>query len=168
MGTSQFMLVVLGCIIVVIAVAVAIPYFMSYQEEANIDEVTNELNDISSAARGWYLKPSSMGGGNHSFTGFTLASILHPDSTELASYSVIYADGDSLALEAVSSPSLTSAFTVDVNVRPNSSGTCHVTRGNPKGQGNGNGNGNGNRNGNGNGKGNGNGNGNVEGNAEGG
>lgn len=129
MGTQQFILLVLGGIIVVIAVSLAIPYFLLYQENANINEVVNELNDISSDAQGWYRKPTEMGGGNGSYAGFTLAKISQPDSTELATYSVVYANKDSLSLEAVSSSNSGSDFTVNLNVGPHSAGTCVISKG---------------------------------------
>jgi predicted PurR-regulated permease PerM len=143
MGQQQFLFVVLAAIIVAIALGLAVAYFISYQVNSNINEVINELNSISSAAQGWYLKPRELGGGNHSFTGFSLDKISQADSTDLATYNVVYAGSDSLSLEAVSAPGfISSDFVVDLDVGPHSNGKCRVDKGNGKAQSNGNGNGN--------------------------
>lgn len=141
MGQQQFLFVVLAAIIVAVALALAVAYYISYQEDANINEVVNELNSISSATQGWYMKPKETGGGNGSFTGFTLSQISQPDSTDLATYSVVYAKGDSLSLEAVSAPSFVSSyFNVTLNVNPHSNGTVQINRGKPAANATGNGN----------------------------
>lgn len=124
MGTQQLLLLVLVAIIVGAAIALAVTYFISNQQETEIDEVINELNHISVTAQGWYRKPLEMGGGNGSFTGFTLATISQPDSTDLAKYSVASALDNSLSLHAVGY----SNFTVDVTVTPSSIGAFTVVR----------------------------------------
>ncbi|HUI30816.1 MAG TPA: hypothetical protein VLX91_11405 [Candidatus Acidoferrales bacterium] len=166
MGTQQLLLLVLVAVVVIIAVVIAINYFISNKQDTEIDEVINELGNITSSAQIWYRKPMELGGGNGSFTGFSLHAISQPDSTELASFTVVYADKDSLFIEAASlDESNSSAFTVDVGVNPQSESQYHVNKGKAKGiptavsTGNGNGNGNAGGNGNGNGGGNGNGNG---------
>jgi hypothetical protein len=144
MGQQQFLFVVLAAIIVAIALGLAVTYFISYQTNSDINQVISELNSISSAAQGWYLKPRELGGGNHSFTGFSLDKISQPDSTDLATYNVVYAGSDSLSLEAVSAPGfISSDFVVDLDVNPHSNGKCRVDKGNGKAHSN-NGNGKGN------------------------
>jgi hypothetical protein len=115
---------VLVAIIVIVGVALAISYFLSNREDAEIDQTINELGDISAAAQEWYRKPSELGGGNWSFTGFTMGAISQPESTEVAAFRVVSAKGDSLSLEATGSD-----FTVDVSVTPSSTGNCQVTKG---------------------------------------
>ena len=124
MGTQQLLLLVLVAIIVGVAIALAITYFRSYQQDTEINEVINELNHISVTAQGWYRTPSSLGGGDGSFSGFTLSSISQPDSTDLAKYYVITASGDQLSLEAIG----VSQFTIDVNVTPDAIGAYNVVR----------------------------------------
>lgn len=129
-------------IIVVVGIAIAITYFISNQQDAEIDETINQLTNITAEAQQWYRKPSEFGGGNGSFAGFTLAKISQPDSTEVATFTVVSANADSLSLEAIGSD-----YTVDVSATHSSMGNCHVTKGNakpmPKGNSNGNSNGNG-------------------------
>ncbi len=141
---------VLVSIIVAIGIAIAITYFISNQQDANINETINELSNITAEAQEWYRKPSQLGGGNGSFAGFTLAAISQADSTQVATFTVVSAKGDSLALEAIGAD-----YTVDVNVTHDQMGKCQVTKGkgkvNPKANSNGNGNSKGNSNGNGNG-----------------
>ena len=43
MGQQQFLFVVLAAIIVAVALALAVAYYISYQEDANINEVVNGL-----------------------------------------------------------------------------------------------------------------------------
>ncbi len=124
MGTQQLLLLVLVAIIVGAAIALAVTYFISNQQETEINEVINELNHISVTAQGWYRKPLELGGGSGSFTGFTLAIISQPDSTDLAKYSVVSAEGNSLSLHAVGY----SNFTIDVVVTPSSIGAFTVVR----------------------------------------
>ncbi len=124
MGTQQLLLLVLVAIIVGVAIALAVTYFRSSQQETEINEVINELNNISISAQGWYMKPLQLSGGNKSFTGFTLAVISQPDSTDIANYKVVTANGDLLTLEATGYTN----FTIDVNVTPNSIGSFNVVR----------------------------------------
>ncbi|HUI30815.1 MAG TPA: hypothetical protein VLX91_11400 [Candidatus Acidoferrales bacterium] len=124
MGTQQILLLVLGTFIVGVAVVLAIIYFRSNQQQTEIDEVINELNHISSTAQGWYRKPTQLGGGDGSFTGFTLMTVAQPDTTGLAIYHVVSAKGDSLSLEAVGF----SHFTINVVVSPSSIGAYTVIK----------------------------------------
>ncbi|MCL4510946.1 MAG: hypothetical protein M1470_07750 [Bacteroidetes bacterium] len=124
MGTQQLLLFVLVAIIVAVAIALAVVYFKSNQQDTDINEVINELNHIAATAQGWYRKPPTMGGGNRSFTGFTLATISQPDSTDLAKYQVVSANSGLLQLQAIGYLN----FTVAVNVYPDSIGSFSVVR----------------------------------------
>jgi len=72
MGQQQLLLIVLGVIIVGIAIAVGITMFSSSASNANRDAVVNDLNNLAAQAQQYWRKPLEMGGGNRSFTGFTL------------------------------------------------------------------------------------------------
>ena len=75
MGQQQLLLLVLGVIIVVIAVAVGLNMFSSSAVDANRDAITSDLTHLSSKAQQHYKKPSTMGGGNNDFDGFTLGTL---------------------------------------------------------------------------------------------
>jgi Tfp pilus assembly protein PilE len=75
MGQQQLLLIVLGVIIVGIAVAVGINMFSSSAVDANRDAITADLANLAAKAQQYYKKPSTMGGGNNDFNGFTLGAL---------------------------------------------------------------------------------------------
>ena len=72
MGQQQLLLIVLGVIIVGIAIVVGINIATTSAESSNRDAVISDLNTIGNFAQQYYRKPSSMGGGNYTFTGWTI------------------------------------------------------------------------------------------------
>lgn len=72
MGQQQLLLIVLGIIIVAIAVVLGVWLFKVNAVDAKRNNVTNELVNLAAIAQGYYLRPSTMGGGGHSFTGWTI------------------------------------------------------------------------------------------------
>lgn len=124
MGQQQLLIIVLTVIIVGVAIALAVTYFKSHQQEVEIDEVINEMNHIAATAQEWYRKPAEFGGGSGSFSEFTLQSISQPDSTELARYKVTSATTSTLSLQAEGR----SNFTISVVVYPDSIGQYSVIR----------------------------------------
>ena len=71
MGQQQLLLIILGVIIVGIAVAVGITMFQDNAVSSNRDAVINDLMHFAAKAKHFYNRPTSMGGGGHSFTGLT-------------------------------------------------------------------------------------------------
>lgn len=71
MGQQQLLLIILGVIIVGIAVAVGITLFQDNSVSSNRDAMTNDMMHLAAKARHFYSRPTSMGGGGHSFTGLT-------------------------------------------------------------------------------------------------
>ncbi|MBK7631656.1 MAG: hypothetical protein IPJ23_13315 [Ignavibacteriales bacterium] len=72
MGQQQLLLIVLGVIIVGIAVLVGILLFQHNAVEEKRDLVINESLHIAQLAQQYYLKPSSLAGGNNTFTGWDI------------------------------------------------------------------------------------------------
>ncbi len=72
MGQQQLLLIVIGVIIVGIAIVVGINLASTSAQSANRDAVIADLNNIGAYAQQYYRKPSSMGGGGNSFTGWTI------------------------------------------------------------------------------------------------
>lgn len=79
MGQQQLLLIVLGVIIVGIAVVVGINVFTASSLQANNNAVISDLQTIGSMAQQYYRKPTAMGGGGNTFTGWEVPSSL--DST---------------------------------------------------------------------------------------
>jgi hypothetical protein len=84
MGQQQLLLIVLGVIVVGIAVVVGINLFNANAVSSNRDGVVSDLNNLGAMAQQFYKKPTSMGGGGNTFTGFALPAEL--DSTANGSY----------------------------------------------------------------------------------
>jgi hypothetical protein len=84
MGQQQLLLIVLGVIVVGIAVVVGINLFNANSVSANRDGVVSDLNNLGAMAQQYYKKPTAMGGGGNSFTGWTLPKLL--ESTANGSY----------------------------------------------------------------------------------
>ncbi|MCX6121742.1 MAG: hypothetical protein NTX44_08995 [Ignavibacteriales bacterium] len=72
MGQQQIIILVLGTIIIGIALAVGILWFQSNSISSNKDALIGDLNNILADAHAYYLKPACLGGGNHSFIGYTI------------------------------------------------------------------------------------------------
>ena len=89
MGQQQLLLIVLGVIVVGIAIVVGINLFNASAVSANRDGVISDLNNLGAMAQSFYKKPLSMGGGNNTFTEWTLPTGL--DSTANGTYSATVA-----------------------------------------------------------------------------
>ncbi|MHB8931013.1 MAG: hypothetical protein ACYC5R_10505 [Melioribacteraceae bacterium] len=76
MGQQQLLLIVLGVIIVGIAVVVGINVFTASAASSNRDAVIADLTTIGSMAQGYYRKPTALGGGNNTFTGWVVPAQL--------------------------------------------------------------------------------------------
>ena len=79
MGQQQLLLIVLGMIIIVVAIALGNDLFNANATAANRDNIITDLNTLGTDAVGYYKKPEMMGGGGKSFTNWLIPSAL--DST---------------------------------------------------------------------------------------
>ncbi len=86
MGQQQLLLIVIGVIIVGIAIVVGINLAATSAQSANRDAVIADLNNIGAFAQQYYRKPTALGGGGNSFTGFTIPPSLV--TTGNGSYSI--------------------------------------------------------------------------------
>lgn len=89
MGQQQLLLIVLGVIIVGIAVVVGINVFTASIMQANRDAVISDLTNLASMSQQYYRKPSALGGGGNTFTGWTIPSSLN--TTGNGTYSALVA-----------------------------------------------------------------------------
>jgi hypothetical protein len=72
MGQQQLLLIVLGVIVVGIAVVVGINLFTANAVLANRDGVVADLTNLAATAQQFYRRPTAMGGGGYTFTGWTI------------------------------------------------------------------------------------------------
>lgn len=72
MGQQQLLLILLGIVVVGIAIFVGINLFRANAIEAKRNNVTNELVNLAAMAQQYYMKPSSLGGGSRTFTGWNI------------------------------------------------------------------------------------------------
>ena len=89
MGQQQLLLIVLGVIVVGIAVVVGINLFTANAVSANRDGVVADLNNLGAMAQQFYKKPTAMGGGGNTFTGWVIPTKL--DTTPNGTYSITVA-----------------------------------------------------------------------------
>ncbi|MFZ4619038.1 MAG: hypothetical protein ACOYNS_00655 [Bacteroidota bacterium] len=71
MGQQQLLLIILGVMIVGVAIAVGITMFRDNAVSSNRDAIANDLMHLAAKAKHYYKRPTSMGGGGHSFVGLT-------------------------------------------------------------------------------------------------
>ncbi len=86
MGQQQLLLIVLGVIIVGIAVVVGINLFNANAEESTKDGVVSDCTNLGAMAQQYYKKPTSMGGGGNSFTGWILPGTGVPGGLDSTAY----------------------------------------------------------------------------------
>ena len=72
MGQQQLLLIILGVIIVGIAIAVGLSLFSAQSVQSNRDAMINDLNNLAAQAYQFYIRPTSMGGGQSDYTTFTI------------------------------------------------------------------------------------------------
>jgi len=85
-GQQQLLLIVLGVIVVGIAVVVGINLFSANAIESNRNGVISDLNNFGAMAQQHYKKPTALGGGGNTFTGWTLDANL--DTTAHGTYAL--------------------------------------------------------------------------------
>lgn len=76
MGQQQFLLIVLGVIIVGLSIAVGVSVAASSSEQSNRDAVLSDLQNLTSLTRTYYLRPTALCGGGYSFSDFIIPAEL--------------------------------------------------------------------------------------------
>ncbi|MFA7288155.1 MAG: hypothetical protein WC055_04685 [Melioribacteraceae bacterium] len=118
MGQQQLLLIVLGVIIVGIAVVVGINVFTASSAQANRDAVTADLTNLASLAQTYYRKPTALGGGGNSFTGWTIPTSLA--TTGNGTYALTAGD-QSITITGTGTETIDDAvISVAMDVTPNS------------------------------------------------
>jgi Tfp pilus assembly protein PilE len=76
MGQQQLLLIVLGVIIVGIAIVVGINVFTASAASSNRDSLVSSCSTLGSMAQQFYRKPTALGGGSNTFTGWAIPATL--------------------------------------------------------------------------------------------
>jgi hypothetical protein len=116
MGQQQLLLIILGVIIVGIAIAVGLSLFSAQSIQSNKDAIINDLNNIAAHAYQFRIRPSSMGGGNGAYTGYTIPTKMQTNSN--ASYASTPA-ANTVTIVATSAQNTTNTVTVVVDSNGN-------------------------------------------------
>ncbi len=88
MGQQQLLLIILGVIIVGIAIAVGLSMFSAQSVQSNKDAIINDLNNLAANAYQYRIRPSSMGGGNGKYTGYSIPGKLQTNANATYTWSV--------------------------------------------------------------------------------
>ncbi len=115
MGQQQLLLILLGIVIVGIAIFVGIGLFRANAIETKRNNVTNELMNLASLAQQYYMRPSSMGGGSRTFSGWAIPSEL---STTANGHFTALVASDNVVITGVGNEVVTNndSVTVQINV----------------------------------------------------
>ncbi len=115
MGQQQLLLIVLGVIIVGIAVVVGINVFTAQSEESAKDAIVSDCTTLGAMAQQFFRKPTAMGGGGNSFTGWDIPSNL--DTTANGTYArTITGGGSGVSIVGTPLASAGYAWTVTTTV----------------------------------------------------
>ncbi len=76
MGQQQLLYIVLGIIVVALAIFIGVQMFVAHAIESKRNNVINECVQLSAMAQQYYYKPTTLGGGGRSFTGWTIPTQL--------------------------------------------------------------------------------------------
>ena len=105
MGQQQLLLIVLSVIIVGIAVVIGLGLFSEGADQANIDQVVQDVAALGAKAQQYYMKPTALGGGGRSFTGLTIEMIGSAQNRNGDGYAVTpAADGVTCSIVGTCSP----------------------------------------------------------------
>jgi len=72
LGQQQLLLIVVGIIIVGLCILIAASLFSSHSSNSNREGLVSDLTSLSWMAQTYYQRPVSLGGGNNSFTGWSI------------------------------------------------------------------------------------------------
>lgn len=117
MGQQQLLLIILGVIIVGIAIAVGLSLFSAQSVQSNRDAIINDLNNLSAQAYQYKVRPSSMGGGQGSYGGFTIPSkmLTNENATYNTDATPVASGATSFVITATSAQNTTNKITVTVD-----------------------------------------------------
>ena len=103
MGQQQLLLIILGVIIVGVAIAIGISMFSGQSIASNRDAIITDLSTLGADAYQFKIRPTTMGGGNGTFSGYALSTTgAWGSSNPNATYTVTTQTASQLVLTATS------------------------------------------------------------------
>jgi len=97
-GQQQLLLIVLSVIIVGIAVVIGLNLFSQGSDQANIDQVVQDVLNMGARAQQYYMKPTAMGGGGRSFNGITISDVGSSTSANGDTYTLTIDNPDQITI----------------------------------------------------------------------
>ncbi|MGE5680113.1 MAG: hypothetical protein ACM34K_04465 [Bacillota bacterium] len=113
MGQQQLLLIVLGIIVVGIAIVIGVNLFHSYSLEAKRNNIIDEGVNLASMAQQYFRRPSNSGGGEKSFTGWTIPKML--EKTANGEYTADV-KSDEIVITAIGNEVVTANVPVEVKI----------------------------------------------------
>lgn len=110
------MLIVLSIIIVGIAVVIGLGLFSEGADQANIDQVVQDVVAMGAKAQQYYMKPTALGGGGQSFVGMTITDVGAATNRNGDSYAVSGAAAGSVTITGTCVTAKMDDDTTPVNV----------------------------------------------------
>lgn len=126
MGQQQLLLIVLSVIVVGIAVTMGIILFSSNAIEQKRNEIISECAMLASEAQLYYRRPSTMGGGEKSFNGWSIPP--QYTTTEAGSFTANVTSSDNVIITGTGNELATDgdSVKVEVSVSPNNYSTTII------------------------------------------
>ncbi|HTY37177.1 MAG TPA: hypothetical protein VMH23_08695 [Bacteroidota bacterium] len=113
MGQQQFLLVIVGVIIVGLAIAIGISLFSAQSVSSNRDAMMNDLNHLAMVAYQFRISLRSMGGGEGDFSTFVIPTQMRVNNN--GSYMVANAQPSTLTIHAISTTDASNSITVTID-----------------------------------------------------
>ena len=112
MGQQQLLLIILGVIIVGIAIAVGLSLFSAQSIQSNRDAMINDLNNLAAQAYQYRIRPTSMGGGQGSYVGFSIPTKMRTNENGIYTLGTVTAT----AIPFVATSAQASSNTINVSI----------------------------------------------------
>ena len=101
MAQQQFLLILLGVIIIGIAVVIGISIFNDNAVSENRDSVSTDLVSLAVRAQTYFRRPRTFGGGGNSFVGLTIDKLSSKPSNANGTYSVTSTNASQAVLDGI-------------------------------------------------------------------
>jgi hypothetical protein len=103
MGQQQLLIIILGVIVVGVAIAIGIALFTDNSVSSTKDAMATDMMHLAAKAKHYFGRPTSMGGGGHSFTGIDMNKIVTPSFANNlnATYTISRQSSDSVVFRGV-------------------------------------------------------------------
>lgn len=100
MPQQQFLLIVLGIIVISLAIAMGLVFFTDQASAANRDALTTDLSGLATRVQQYYRRPQVQGGGGRSFEGITMEYLTSRGTNINGSYTITSVSSNKLQIQA--------------------------------------------------------------------